>query len=192
MILRRVHDPAGPAVPIASLKEHLRLSGTDDLLLVHGVLSAATGWVEQYIRRSLISQGWELTLDCWASPWIELPRAPILSVSEVRYLDVAGVPAVLAPTSYQLDDRSAPGRLAPAFGARWPNSLNQIASITIAYQAGYGASWNDVPEPIRHAIMMMAAHLYENREAVVVGTAATELPMAVHTILEPYRVWGVL
>ena len=166
------------------------MSGNDDLLLVHGVQSAATQWVEQHIRRSLISQGWELTLDCWAYPWVELPRSPILSVSEVRYLDASGAPVVLAPAAYQLDGRSTPGRLAPAFGARWPATINQIAAITISYQAGYGASWNDVPEPIRHAIMMMAAHLYENREAVAVGTIATELPMAVNTLLEPFRVWG--
>ena len=204
MILRRISDPVGPAVPVQALQEHLRVSTDTDLLHIQGLLSAATGWVEQYLRRSLISQGWELTLDRWPNlknvdwgddrraqaGWIELPRAPVISVSEVRYVDMGGTSTVLAPAAYQLDNASAPARLAPVFGTAWPAARNQIAAIAVTYQAGYGASWNDVPEAVRHAIMMMAATWYEHRENVVVGTIATELPSGVKIILEPYRLWG--
>jgi uncharacterized phiE125 gp8 family phage protein len=208
MALRRISDPVGPALPIQAVQQHLRVVTDDDLLHITGLLYAATNWVEQYLGRALIQQGWELTLDSWPdrivlpstewqyrgydtpslNGWISLPRAPILSVTEVRYVNGSGISTVLSPSTYQLDRASAPGRLAPAYGTVWPSAQQRMSAITVTYLAGYGASWNDVPESIRHAIMMMVAHFYENREAVVVGTIASELPMAVPMLLDPYLV----
>lgn len=190
-------------MPIQAVQQHLRVVTDDDLLHITGLLYAATNWVEQYLGRALIQQGFELTLDCWPTVagyagsyddrpvigCISLPRAPIISVTEVRYVNTAGISTVLAPTAYQLDRASAPGRLAPAYGTAWPSARAQLAAVTVTYLAGYGTSWNDVPEVIRHAIMMMVAHFYENREAIIVGTIASELPMAVPVLLAPYRVW---
>lgn len=41
----------------------------------------------------------------------------------------------------------------------------------------------EVPENIRHAMLMMIAHWFENREAVIVGESASELPFAVQALL---------
>jgi hypothetical protein len=40
------------------------------------------------------------------------------------------------------------------------------------------------------AIRILAGHFYENRQAVLVGTIATELPIGVHALLAPYRVYA--
>jgi hypothetical protein len=40
------------------------------------------------------------------------------------------------------------------------------------------------------AILIMAGHLYANRETVVTGTISTELPMSVQFLLAPHRVWA--
>lgn len=40
------------------------------------------------------------------------------------------------------------------------------------------------------AVMLLGAHLYENREGVVTGTIATALPLSVQFLLAPYRVWA--
>jgi uncharacterized phage protein (predicted DNA packaging) len=43
--------------------------------------------------------------------------------------------------------------------------------------------------PLQEAIMMFAAHLYENREAVIVGASAQTLPLGYAELIEPYRAW---
>ena len=59
----------------------------------------------------------------------------------------------------------------------------------VRYRAGYADG--AVPAPIRHAILLMVGHLYENRMAVTVATGMTALPMGVDALLSPYRVWGL-
>ena len=47
-----------------------------------------------------------------------------------------------------------------------------------------------VPEPIKEAARQLAAHLYENREASVVGLSAEALPFGLLDLLAPYREWS--
>jgi uncharacterized phiE125 gp8 family phage protein len=189
MKLRRTVDAAGPAVPTTSVLEHLRVGNDpDDLLHISGLIGAATRTVENMLGIALITQGWELTLDAWpdCGPII-LRRPPIISITEVRYISTAGVSTVLAPAMYFLDAAASPARLAPSFGNLWPETREQMAAIKITFQAGYGSSWNDVPESARLAIMLLVAHWYENREAVNVGNIVTPLPFAVDALLDECR-----
>lgn len=50
---------------------------------------------------------------------------------------------------------------------------------------------NVVPMPIRHAILFLAGHFYENREPVITGRGevAIEIPDTVDEMLSPYRVY---
>lgn len=43
------------------------------------------------------------------------------------------------------------------------------------------------PEDLEHAVLMVAAHWYENREATLVGVMAMPLPIGVPEILANYR-----
>jgi len=59
--------------------------------------------------------------------------------------------------------------------------------------AGVTYTANAVWMPIRQAILFLAAHLYENREPIVVGRSVTavEIPGTIDAMLEPYKVFGV-
>jgi len=48
-------------------------------------------------------------------------------------------------------------------------------------------TYDTTPAPLGVAVAMLAAHFYENREAVVTGTIATPLPWAVDSIVDAYR-----
>jgi hypothetical protein len=56
----------------------------------------------------------------------------------------------------------------------------------VRYRAGYAG---DIPSGIRVAILLMIGHWYANREAVVVGTITSELPMAVDRLLWGHRLY---
>ena len=62
-------------------------------------------------------------------------------------------------------------------------------TTTVRYRAGYAEG--AVPAPIRHAILLMVGHLYENRMAVTAATSMGAMPMGVDALLSPYRVWSV-
>lgn len=44
-----------------------------------------------------------------------------------------------------------------------------------------------VNDAIRSAILLILGHLYANREEVVIGASAIQLPMASQYLLQPYR-----
>lgn len=50
-------------------------------------------------------------------------------------------------------------------------------------------SYDDAPGGIRRAVLMLAAHFYENREAVLVGTSGNELPMGYADLIAPHQKW---
>jgi len=77
-----------------------------------------------------------------------------------------------------MDDDLIAGKIAAAEG--W------IAAFT-------GADWppaNPVPDALKEAIRQLAAHLYENREASLVGVTAQQLPFGLLDLLAPYRAWA--
>lgn len=49
----------------------------------------------------------------------------------------------------------------------------------------------NIPAPVKEAVRQLAAHLYENREAVLVGgITAQALPFGFLDLIDPYRQWA--
>lgn len=51
------------------------------------------------------------------------------------------------------------------------------------------AEFDPLPAAIRMAVLMLAGHFYENREASLVGVTAGEVPFGVRDLVAPYRAW---
>ena len=63
-----------------------------------------------------------------------------------------------------------------------------IAGIEIDVTCGYGNEPDDVPEPLRQAILHLVAHWYENRGLVAAGAEVAVLPHSVSALIAPYQV----
>jgi Phage gp6-like head-tail connector protein len=58
-------------------------------------------------------------------------------------------------------------------------------------EASYGGTGQDpIPPSLIEAVSQLAAHWYENREAVLVGVNASQLPLSVQEIVTEYRTWS--
>ncbi|WP_193146545.1 head-tail connector protein [Serratia marcescens] len=59
--------------------------------------------------------------------------------------------------------------------------------------SGYDADEDHLllDDDVRTAMLLLVGHWYENREASVVGQSVSKLPMAVESILQPYRIYGL-
>jgi uncharacterized phage protein (predicted DNA packaging) len=62
----------------------------------------------------------------------------------------------------------------------------EAASEWIALYTGIPMDACDTPAPVNEAIRQLAAHLYANREATLVGVTAQALPFGVLDMLLPY------
>lgn len=50
-------------------------------------------------------------------------------------------------------------------------------------------AWDTAPADVRQAVLMLAAHWYENREAILVGIGAEAVPLGYSDLLLAYRRW---
>jgi uncharacterized phage protein (predicted DNA packaging) len=51
------------------------------------------------------------------------------------------------------------------------------------------AEFDPMPASLTEAVLQLAAYWYEQREAVLIGVAANEVPFGVRELIRPYREW---
>lgn len=187
MSLTLVAAPAALPVLLSEVKDHLRLDTdqADENKLALAYLRAAVDDAESFLGKALITQTWDLTLDCFPAE-ILVPRPPLQSVTSVTYIDTAGAEQTLDPAGYQVSAASLPGRIRPAYGATWPATRAQMDAVTVRFVCGYGADWNAVPDAVRAALLLMTGDLYEHRETLVAGLAVKPTGAA-ERLLWPHR-----
>lgn len=165
---------------------HISLTGTDDDDDLGALIQAAREFVEQYLRRSLITQTWVLRLDAFP-PIIVLPRPPTQSAT-LKYRDGDNTLRTLDVSKYDVDTYGFKGSIIPAFSESWPITRAFRNAVEVTFVAGYGDAQTDIPAPIIHAMKLIVGHYFENRELSIAGTIITEIPFGVERILSPYKV----
>lgn len=153
------------------------------------LITAMRQKAESILKRYLITQTVDLYLDrfpCW-----EITLPPLQSVTAITYIDTSGVEQALAADKYLVDSASAPARITPAYNETWPETREQNNAVKVRFVGGYGEA-ADVPEQIKHWIMLQVKHAYDNRDAVSVGVSLAEMPRPfIDGMLDAERVFGV-
>lgn len=165
---------------------------TEDPELVRWIRSAREH-IEKITGRALITQTLDLMLPCFpACAVLELPRAPLQSVTSVKYISSDGTETTWDAGNYVVSTGSDydPGRLALAYGVSWPSfTPYPLDPVRIRYVAGYGASGASVPTNLRDAMLLLVGHWYANRETVITGTISKQLEFTVDALVGNYRLW---
>jgi uncharacterized phiE125 gp8 family phage protein len=186
MSLELITPPAELPLTLQELKAQLRLedSETAENALLMGYLRASILWTEDFLRRSLITQTWDLFLPGFCEV-VVLPNPPLQSVGTISYLDTADASQTLGAAVYQTDMKADPGRLVRDPDESFPATSLLVNAVTIRFTAGYGLA-NDVPEDIRLALLLLAGHWYEHREDTAMA-AIQRIPMGAEPLLWPHR-----
>ena len=202
--LRVVTPPEVEPNDIDTVKRHCRVDSDYDDGLVAIYMTSARAWAESYLNRALIPQ--ELLFSITSSPpptasplvpqslivfplnWpphirkpINLPRSRVQELKSVMY-GMTGDLQPADPDDYILNLDVEPAQimirspLVPMIPAH---------SAQFDYIAGYGDTGEDVPIEIRHAIMILTGHFFENRGDVDFG----DIPFAVINLLNPFRLF---
>lgn len=191
--IERLSGPVEEPVTIDEAKLHLRVDGSEEDAHIMGLISAAREYAEDVTWRSFCSQTWRMYFDCWPrSNHMAIPRAPLQSVTLIKYTDADGSQTTLASSNY-LVSGNGDQRGAIVFKNTFsiPSAtLQEVDAIEVEIIAGYGDP-SDVPQRIKQALLLIIGHWYENREEVVVqpGIVSTEVPMAAQALLRTLRAW---
>lgn len=175
--LVRTTPPAQLPVSMQELRDHLSLADDEQHYdqQIRRLAAAAVEAVEAETGRQLLTATWRLTLDVlpYGQRPIIVPRPPLQSVSSIT-IDGA------AYTSHTVDT-GFPGRILPP-STGWPNVDADYNGVVITFVCGETTTAT-VPEACKHAILLLVGNWFRNREAVLTGTIATELPLAVKYLL---------
>jgi hypothetical protein len=95
---------------------------------------------------------------------INIPCPPLQAITSVRYKDFSALIQTVDPTRYNTS-LGFRARIQPAYSKVWPISQPVIDSVIISFISGYGDTSDAVPSAVKSAILLLAAELYEHREA---------------------------
>jgi len=182
------------SLPLEDIKNHLRLSlgETDEDGLLEGLRKSAQEYVENYTNRKLLTQSWNVYFDDWPDgDSFEIPYPPLQSIPStgVVYTNSTNDSTTWGSTKWCSDTASEPGRLVREYEeSSWPTTatLHNNNPIAIEFVCGYTTASN-IPQSIRQAMLLIVGHFYENREETIIGQPITRVPMAVKSLLAPYR-----
>jgi len=201
MALKRITGPSTQCVTVDDVKDFLKLQGTtsEDLLL-QTFIKAAESYAENYMKRSINRQRWELRIDGFSGHDgdIELPRPPLTTVSSevvVSYIEdtTAGSTVAISATAITIDYYSEPGVVYPSYDNEWPETRDEANAVRVTYYSGY-ATPGLVPDAIKQWVKLRVGAMYEHRESLMVGTGnfVTELPHSyVDGLLDEFVVQSV-
>lgn len=156
------------------------------------LIASARIAAETRLHRKLITQTLDAYFDEFPDDYpFEFRLPPLQSVTSITYVDNNGDTQTLAADQYLVDAKSAPARIAPAYGVSWPSTLNQNNAVIIRFVAGYGVA-SAVPDCVKHWMLMRIKTLWDNRGQIVVGTSGmVEIPPAlIDSLLDSEKVYG--
>ena len=195
-------------ISLTTAKLYLKVDDTGDDTMITEFITSAIKQCEEYLGRILLTETWDLWLDKpgllqGAEPWfngmregsfnelfggasqfyIELSKAPIQSVSYVKYYDTADAVATFASSKYLVDTISVPARVVLNSGQTWPTSTRDVNAFNVRVVAGYG--YASVPAPLKTAVLQQIFSLYENRHSgeMILNKGAKD-------IMDQFKVWA--
>lgn len=181
-------SPACEPVSLDAAKVFLRVEHDDDDATIAALIASARLHVETQTRRALITQTWRLSRDVWpAGGAVPVLPAPLRELLAVRVYRSDGGVDVVAPENFAIDAISAPARLTFARGAL-PAPERVGGGIEFDVVVGYGDAPEDVPQPLRQAILLLVAHWYENRALIAAHHQVASVPSSILALIAPYRV----
>lgn len=168
------------------VKTHLKVDTTADDNLIAALIVACTNSAQEYTNRFFL----ETTLDMFADEWKEIStllKSPVTSVDSIKYFDQDDNQQTLDTSVYAFDMVSMPARIFLKPNQTFPELSERKNAIEVRYKVGVSSA-SDVDQAIKQAVLLTIGNYYENRQAVVTGTIATELPMNAKFLLDQYRV----
>ena len=174
----------------AEAKTHLKVDTDADDTYIDNLVSAATESAQIFTNRYFINTTITQYGDTW-SDMATLFKSQVNTITHIKYYDSDNSEQTLATSVYLSDIIHQPARIALKPNQSFPDLADRISAIECQYIVGYGGVASKVPQGIREAVLLIVGNWYENRQEVVVGRIATELPKSAQYLLEQFKIQTV-
>lgn len=178
-----VTAPTLEPVTVAEVKKQCNVTHSDDDALLSELIVSAREMVENDIPggKQLLTATHELTLPCFPAGGIELPKPPLKTIVSLKYYDTSEVQQTMdASDYYVVTHANKPGAVYPSPGTVWPLTGERRDAVRVRFTCGE-ATAAQVPSRAKRAILMLASHWYENREAT--GDVSREIEIGYRALV---------
>lgn len=161
---------ANPIVTLSEAQAFARVETGEEEALLAGLVRSASALCEAFLGQVVIARDFSERLPA-SMEWQRIKTVPVRSIEAVASDGLA-----LPLTAYATDVDSS--------GYGWVRVSDPAVTgmIEVSGSAGLAVSQNGVPEPIRHGVLRLVAHLFNARDG-----AGGEIPAAVSALWRPYR-----
>ena len=179
-------------VSLAEAKAHCVVEHNLDDAYLTGLIQAATTATEDYTKTVITQRTLVKKFDDFSELRL---KSPLRSVTSITYVDDDGATQTLSASIYQPvgvwseTNQSKVSEIVLGYDQDWPSIRLQKEAVTVTYVAGYAT--DEIPDNLRHAILLFVGNLYANREPLVIGTIANKLELNYQWLLSPFRVFNV-
>ena len=174
-------------ISTADAKLFLKVDVSDDDDVINSIVKAATESAQEYTNRFFLST----TLEQYGTTFADIRnlfKSPVSEITVVKYYDTDNVQQTLSTSVYQVTPAIEPSTLMLKVDQSYPDVADREDAVLVKYTVGYGTATTDVPFAIIQAVYLTIGHWYQNRQEVVVGRIATEIPMGAKYLLDQYKV----
>jgi len=186
--------PSFEPLTLVQLKAQCRVDEDTDDILITSLQVAARQYIESRTAHILCGRAFYLEASSFPSGYdpLVLPIGAVQSITDITYVDTAGAVQTWASNQYRTQTNLLQARIRPALNLyAYPATATIDDAVRIAVVAGY-PNQAAVPEMAKHAIRLLVAHWYENREAVVNGTISSDVKLTVEALLRTLWVGEVV
>jgi uncharacterized phiE125 gp8 family phage protein len=173
-ILRDVTTTVAPSATIVTLqaaKDYLRVDYSEDDTLIQSLIDTARIRLEQYASVAMTAR--TLKVVAYVDEFIELPYAPINTISLVEYWDGEDWVAMTVGDYRVLGDTYKK--------VYFTSPL--MSDFRFTYTCGYATT----PESMKTALLKMVGDLYEYRESSVESSKPSANLTTAYELMKPYK-----
>lgn len=186
--LELLEAPATTPVTLTEVKDQLRVEHTDDDTLINRLISVAVAYtdVQGALGHAMITQKWGQWVNSTPPQTVKLLLGPLIAVTAVKYYDENGTLQTDTLSNYEIFGTEFSTTIGPKEGFAWPVTQDRPDAIRIEYTIGYGSATTDIPETLRHALMMLIGHWYDNRETTMMDELSN-VPYGFDALMDMHR-----
>lgn len=165
MALKIITPPVAEPITLEEAKQHLRITGSDDDIILLSMIKQAREFCEDFQNKKYITQTLEMVLDSFPKDnYVSFENcSPVQSVESIKYYDTSGQEYIFDAGNYIVDTDSFVNRIVLGYCKLWPTvQLQTINAVRVRFTAGFGNTGVDVPETVKWAMILHMRLLYDD------------------------------